>query len=107
MASKRRLRRTGKLDSEKAIAQRLHARGRVWSRLGVEFSKEDARGVVSAIQHNKAKFVDRQSNRVTRWAIDIHGIPCVCVYDNKTKEVVTVLTNEMVSPSLGEQGGQP
>jgi hypothetical protein len=53
------------------------------------------RELVKLIQEAKLTFLDRQSNRVTRWLwIDpIKGIECVLPYDKERKQIITVLSN--------------
>jgi len=55
---------------------------------------------VKLIQTNKAQFVDRQSNRITRWKIEFKGLELIAVYDSIRKTVVTFLTMDMIENCL-------
>lgn len=46
----------------------------------------------------KARFVDRQSNRVTRWVVEDEGREFPVVYDSRRKTIVTVLPEGSLRP---------
>ncbi len=60
-------------------------------RLGVRLNKHGHQEMVSQIHNGVAKFLRRQSNRITLWALDIKGKQVKVVYDNKRHQIVTVL----------------
>ena len=53
----------------------------------------DSKDLVNKIQNQELEFVDKQSNRVSRWAWTdkITNTECVLVYDRIRKQLVTVL----------------
>lgn len=53
--------------------------------------------LVRQIQDGRAKFLSRQSNRLTRFLVDLHGIPTVACYDKHRKLIVTVWKHEAES----------
>ena len=55
----------------------------------------DRRELIKLIQEAKLIFLDRQSNRVTRWlwTDPVKGINCILPYDKERKQVITVLFN--------------
>ena len=63
---------------------------RCLERLGYIPNKND---LVRAIQNGELEFLERQSNRVTRWSwVDpIKNIECILPYDKERKQVITVL----------------
>ena len=63
---------------------------RCLQRLGYIPNKNE---LVKAIQKGELTFLEKQSNRVTRWLwIDpVHNIECVIPYDKERKQVITVL----------------
>lgn len=83
------------MRNAKAKAQKAHAKRRAFERLGIDLSKEEYRGIVAQIRNGRAKFLERQSLRVSLWAVDVVGAQAVAVYDKQRKTVATLLTFEM------------
>lgn len=81
----------------KAVSQREHFHRRVSGRFGLELDGEDRRRIIEDIQRGRAKFVDRQSLRVTRWLITREGVEFIVVYDSRRKELVTALPPSWVA----------
>lgn len=71
-----------------------HFERRCFQRLGYIPRKKE---LVEAIQKQKLAFVERQSNRVTKWLWKdpIHGIECILPYDKDRKQIITVLFKDM------------
>ena len=63
---------------------------RCLERLGYIPNKNE---LVKAIQSGELIFLEKQSNRVTRWLwIDpVHNTECIIPYDKQRKQVITVL----------------
>lgn len=78
-----------------------HLRKRMQQRLGVRLNKHGHQEMVSQIQSGIAKFLRRQSNRITLWALDIKGKQVKVVYDNKRHQIVTVLMILLVCAVCG------
>ncbi len=97
VASKRRLRRIGALAGQKAVAQRKHSAHRLLQRFDIVLSKIEHDKLILDIQEGRAKFLDRQSIRVTRWMVTVNGKEFCAVYDKKQKQISTFLTQEMVA----------
>ena len=72
-----------------------HFANRCLQRLG---HLPDRKDLVNKIQNQELQFVDRQSNRLTRWLwLDkITNIECVLVYDKIRKQLVTVLFKDLM-----------
>ena len=53
--------------------------------------------LIQAIQNAELMFLERQSNRVTKWLwIDpVNGIECILPYDKDRKQIITVLFKEL------------
>jgi hypothetical protein len=78
----------------KGKSERFHARQRFGERMGMTLTRRVHRELVARIREGKATFVERQSNRITLWRMDIRGESCVVVYDKDRKNIVTVLEDE-------------
>lgn len=83
----------------KSGSQRKHAFMRFSSRFDTELKREDYENAIKSIRTGKAKFFDRQSNRITRWKIEINEIPIITVYDTSRGTIVTFITEEMAETS--------
>lgn len=53
--------------------------------------------LVQKIIKNELLFLDRQSNRVTRWLWKdpVRGVDCILPYDKERKQVITVLFKDI------------
>ncbi len=80
----------------KAKTERNHAIARMSSRFGVNMNRVQYNAMVKSIQDGKAVFLDRQSNRVSRFIVRLGDKEMVAVYDRNRKTIVTFLTMEMV-----------
>ncbi len=68
-----------------------HLRKRMQQRLGLRLHKHRHQEMISQIQNGVAKFIKRQSNRITLWILEVEGNQVKVVYDSKRKQIVTVL----------------
>ena len=82
--------------TSKRRCQYRHAKIRFIQRAGMLPERADFEDMVKQIQTGKAKFVDRQSKRVTRWRVDYAGKDRLVVYDKNTKQIVTILEDDWV-----------
>jgi hypothetical protein len=78
----------------KAAAQRKHAKRRAFERLGLDVGQRTLDAMVSDIQSGNAKFLRRQSLRITVWKVECQERPCAAVYDKDRKTIVTVMPLE-------------
>lgn len=78
----------------KRIAQRIHAKRRASERYGLTLNRHEMRGIVTQIRRGKAKFLSRESNRLTHWIAKIHGNDTRIVYDSERHTIVTFLPPE-------------
>jgi hypothetical protein len=83
----------------KRKAQRIHAKRRFLERTGWSLTSADLDALSLQIRQGKAKFLRKQSNRVSHWEAESPRGCLRLVYDSRTKQVVTVLPKE-------EQSGQ-
>lgn len=74
----------------KRQAQKIHAKMRCWERLGAYISNDVLEDLIKKIQSGTLLFLERCSNRVSKWKADINGVPCVIVYDKNRKNIVTI-----------------
>jgi len=78
------------MSKTKKQTQKIHAKIRCWERLGIYISNDVIERIVKDIQTQKAIFLERQSNRITKWKVDIENIPCIAIYDSNRKTIVTI-----------------
>lgn len=81
----------------KASCQRYHAKKRALERFDVSLTTADLNLVVQMIQDGRATFIEKQSNRVSVFAVIINDKKVNVVYDKTRKTIVTFLTDDMVS----------
>ncbi len=75
----------------KAKCQIKHCKRRALERYGVMLSRRQIADLVSQIQTGKAKFIERQSHRVSKFLVHLGERDISCIYDNKRKTLVTFL----------------
>ena len=86
----------------KAVNQKKHSLRRCRERYGLRLTNEDYRMLVQRIQCNGAKFIERQSNRLTVWETDLpDGQRARIIYDSKSKQIVTALPVSTVGAREG------
>jgi len=75
--------------------QRQHAKVRFIQRLGITLSSQLHDELVRQIQKKEAKLIEKQSNRVSVFMVDVgEGREAKVVYDKNSKNLVTVLLDE-------------
>ena len=80
-----------RLKLDKALAQRQHAVRRAAERFGVVLSTEAYDALVRQIQAGQARFLFKESTRLSHFALVIGGVEVRAVYDRMRHTVVTVL----------------
>lgn len=84
----------------KYAAQRYHAKRRLLQRYGIELTDELRLDMISQIASGKAKFIERQSRRITVHLVRAEQDTFVpAVYDSNRKEIVTFLLREWAEES--------
>lgn len=78
----------------KTSAMRLHLRRRAAERFNITLTKKDRQDIVHQIQHSKAQFLRRESNRLSHFVVTLGTVQAICVYDRVRKEPVTLLPLE-------------
>jgi len=71
--------------------QKIHAKSRFFERHDILLTKDLHKELINNIQNGKAKFVKKQSNRVTLWDIDFTDKLIRVVYDKHRKLIITTL----------------
>lgn len=79
----------GKKDKHKS--QTAHALRRAESRLGLNLNQNDLTLIIKDIQDGKCKCMGVQSNRVSKFKVEVQGIETVVVYDRTRKTIVSFL----------------
>jgi len=75
-------------------AQYLHSQKRALERYGLQYTKELKEGILAKIMSGDAKFIDRQSNRVTIWDVHTQGKEVRVVYDKQRKNIASFIPRE-------------
>ena len=73
---------------------RSHAITRARQRYDIVLSRADIAEVNRMIQAGEAEFIERESSRKTKWAVQYRGRTMIAVYDAKHNCVVTFLPPE-------------
>jgi hypothetical protein len=87
----------------KAQSQRAHAKRRAEERYGLTLNRKDFEEVVQTIQRGGAKFLERQSRRVSIWKLVCQGTWIKVVYDNRRQTIASVLPMEDRSDDGNEE----
>lgn len=91
----------------KKHAQRTHAKLRAFQRYGWNFNRHEMNALKNRIQNGEAHFVEKQSNRVSVFDIDINGETARVVYDRTRHQIITFLPKEAISSNGRTPGSQP
>jgi len=80
----------------KAKGQMKHTAKRGMERFGLTVSEKSIKAIVQQIQSGSAKFLEKQSNRVSLFQVKLEeGVDAVAVYDRERKTIATLLTTQM------------
>ena len=74
----------------KAFCQREHFCGRLWQRYGIRIDRRTYEYLCVLVRAGEARFVERQSNRVTVYDLTVLGKTVRVVYDSVRHCLVTV-----------------
>lgn len=74
----------------KKECENIHAKSRIRERFGINMGKKLHQTFINSIQNGKAKFIRRQSNRVTVWQVEYNEDVLTLVYDKHRKQIITV-----------------
>ena len=75
----------------KKKAQKSHLARRMNTRFGIHLTDELLKSMLTRIQNGKAHFVEKQSNRVSLFKLEVQGEMLVLVYDKERKSIVTAM----------------
>lgn len=70
-------------------------------RFGIEANKTDLDNIIEQIESGRAIFIEKQSNRVSAFLVELKDIKMAVIYDKQRNMVVTCLPPEY----LESQGG--
>lgn len=83
----------------KAACQKKHAKRRAADRFGLKLHDHEYVGMVKQIQEGRdLVFLEKQSNRVSFFALKKDGLWLPVIYDKERKTIVTVLPTEALEP---------
>jgi len=72
-----------------------HCIRRFKQRFGLYVTVHDLNWIKHSIQNNQAEFIEKQSNRISKFKIIFRGKTVYVIYDRFRKTIVTVLTENM------------
>lgn len=100
--SKRRRKSAPKKPNEWLQNQRTHVRRRASQRYDIDLSRADLNLLVERIERGKAILLQRDSDGADIFLISYRGKRLPVVYDNKRKNLVTILPEKprFISPSI-------
>jgi hypothetical protein len=78
----------------KAKKQSRDARRRARERYALNLHQDAQQQIIRRIEDGEARFVRRESQRVSLWEVEHDGLRLPIVYDRKRKTIVTVLPQE-------------
>ena len=79
----------------RSAQMRAHAKKRAQERFSVHLNQDSYYNICKKIRANQATFLEKQSNHITKWLVEISpGVLAPVIYDKKRKLVVTVLPLE-------------
>ena len=78
----------------KRKSQLKHSLQRASLRAGADLKQHEYNKLLTDIQDGNAEFVERQSNRVTKFKVELEGKEFIAVYDKHRKVIVTFLYPE-------------
>ena len=81
---------------KKSVSQRLHAQRRFKERYNEELSTKDYNVMCSMIRNSKATFLEKQTNRISKFKIVFKNRDVYLCYDKQRHTVVTFLKPEWV-----------
>ena len=81
----------------KAKNQKKHSKRRAAERYDLELHQDAEASIIRAIQGGEAKFIRRQSYRVSIFEVEHEGRTLPVVYDRKRKTIATILPKEALS----------
>lgn len=88
---------------EKKHAQRAHTKRRLQTRFGTSVNHAGYRQLVFDIQEGRAKFLGRQTDRVSLFLITHEGKEMKALYDKKRGTIVTVLPTDWPVTIRGQE----
>jgi hypothetical protein len=69
-----------------------HSRERALERFEILLTNDIRKQIVRAIQKKRAEFVEKQTNRVSVWKVQLKDLPLmIVVYDRQRQEIITVM----------------
>ena len=99
-------RRTRRRSMSKEKSQKKHTVMRALLRFGIELSNGMHESIVSSIQAGTAKFLEKQSNRVSVFKVDAEVQPVAVAYDKKRGSIATMMPIEWFEKPDGTLEGR-
>lgn len=92
--AKKRKKKSKRVNRTKEQSQNIHARKRFAQRFGIFLTKKLKAEIVQMIHNGFATFVEKQTNRVSLFDVQIEGKTIRVVYDKQRKNIVSALWPE-------------
>lgn len=81
--------------------QKRHAIRRLYERYEIAINDNQYQDIVNLIQRCKARFILRQSNRVTAFEIEFKQRKLIALYDSHRKSIITFLPEGTPDNAVG------
>jgi hypothetical protein len=81
---------------KKSISQRIHAQRRFKERYSEELTTKDYDAMCRLVRNSKATFIEKQTNRVSRFKLSYKDKDIYFCYDKQRHTIVTFLKPEWV-----------
>lgn len=82
------------MKKTKSKSQYQHAQKRFKERFGITFGHKMRNDIINIIKNGKAELIEKQSLRVSIWAVEYENTHFKIVYDNKRHNIATVLPKD-------------
>jgi hypothetical protein len=87
-----------KRTGSKQAAQKVHCKRRFYERYGIPLTDEMLADAVDQIQHQKGKYMGKQSFRLSIWQVMIAEQECIVIYDRERHSIVTCMPPGSLPP---------
>jgi len=79
----------------KVQLEKRHAMRRYAQRFDQELTEQEYNLLIQQIQNQEAKFIEKQSNRVSIFEVNIHNECPIAIYDKLRQTIITFITKDM------------
>ena len=74
--------------------QKAHAKRRFYERCGKRLTAETENLIVNKIQNREVRLIEKESNRVKHYKVEIDGEIFKVIYDSVRKNIITIIKRD-------------